>query len=307
MAPTLVSSSSSRKNRAKLTPAIFNPDYDLPSTVRSVRDGWQTTFQSAAVVSGLLAGVAAQLYGFFKDDGSYKDGSSRTREAIVVLCYSAVFFNIGATISGFILIDGLGEIQYHAASLIKTKEDKEFSTALKLLQHFGGGAKWHWLLVHWYISFVLGILSLLVLLTAYAYDQEATSMKVLSILFSLYIISPAVMFAISEAHSIKEYNKRTEEALPERPTRITVPERPPIPQDRYPRSLQVITSSANPYDGAVVPQAPRTPLQNQDSLQSTPPQSDNTSASNSVASFHSASSSVASFDSIPESLPIPSP
>ncbi|RXW23971.1 hypothetical protein EST38_g1867 [Candolleomyces aberdarensis] len=94
--------------------------YKLPPTIESIRDGYQKTFESAAVVSGLLAGVAAQLYNFFKDGSNYSPEARRNtaaQELIAICCYCALFFNIGATISGFIIIDGLGEIQYRAAAV----------------------------------------------------------------------------------------------------------------------------------------------------------------------------------------------
>jgi len=62
---------------------------DLPNTIKSLWDGWQLTFHSAAIVvgqfpfitnfrykylllqSGLLVSTASGLYSFFKDDGNF--------------------------------------------------------------------------------------------------------------------------------------------------------------------------------------------------------------------------------------------
>jgi hypothetical protein len=60
-----------------------------------------------------------------------------------------LFFNIGAAISGFILIDGLGEIQFYAASVPELPEAGfQKGTTLMLLKRFGGGGFWGWLIFH---------------------------------------------------------------------------------------------------------------------------------------------------------------
>lgn len=67
--------------------------------------------------SGLLAAVAAQLLSFFKSSDNFKryHASQGIQNFIVAACYAALFLNIGATITSFILIDNLGEIGYQAA------------------------------------------------------------------------------------------------------------------------------------------------------------------------------------------------
>lgn len=73
--------------------------------------------------SGLLAGVASQLYGFFKDEGNYSSDTSRSyKDAVVAACYAAILFNVSATLSDFLIIDAMGEMQYRAATLPKESE-----------------------------------------------------------------------------------------------------------------------------------------------------------------------------------------
>ncbi|KAJ2915476.1 hypothetical protein MD484_g4939, partial [Candolleomyces efflorescens] len=94
-----------------------------------------------------------------------------------------MFFNIGATISGFILIDGLGELQYQAATadpVLLPSGGSMAGSSLALLKRFGGGGFWGWLIVHWFFSFCFGVISLLVLLCAYVFVQESVVVKVIA-------------------------------------------------------------------------------------------------------------------------------
>jgi hypothetical protein len=191
------------------------------------------TLPFSLVQSGLLAGVAAQLYSFFKDKESYSEqtrNNTVARDWIVACCYCALFFNIGAAISGFLLIDGLGELQYRAAS---SKDPESLvsaghitGTMLTLLQRFSGGGFWGWLIFHCmsfslsflvlgstelissksrigFLSFCFGAISLLVLLCAYVLFQERVALKIVAILLSVYIIIPALGFTVSIVFSRK--------------------------------------------------------------------------------------------------------
>ncbi|KAF4613012.1 hypothetical protein D9613_010977 [Agrocybe pediades] len=180
-------------------------DYELPKTVTSVRDGWQWTCQSGAVVSGLLAGAAAQLIGFFKSDDNYnKDihggGPGGARGFVIASCYAALFLNIGATISSFVLIDNLGEVGFSASV-----KDDQFHTDVqqtgrmtvtqeKLLVRFGASEEWSWMLIHWLITFYAGILSLTVSVLTYVMMEEPLATKIFLILVVAFTVVPSTYF-----------------------------------------------------------------------------------------------------------------
>ncbi|KAJ3502130.1 hypothetical protein NMY22_g18692 [Coprinellus aureogranulatus] len=176
--------------------------YELPSVVRSIRDGFQMAFQSAAVVSGLLAAAASQLYGFFKSSSSYSENTSETtRDAIVGLCYVAMFLNIGATLSGFMIIDALGEVQYQAATppsnttvdendVCNEKLSPRKQAIPQLLERYSRGNVNTILIVHWLISFWGGILSLLILIILYVSVEERLALKVVAALLTCYVLLP---------------------------------------------------------------------------------------------------------------------
>ncbi|KAF8202485.1 hypothetical protein BJ912DRAFT_920840 [Pholiota molesta] len=123
---------------------------ELPPTVKAVRDGWQLTTQGGAVVSALLAGVAAQLLSYFRTPGTYTNPPTPQGaiDAILALCYCALLLNIGATISAFIILDRLGSL-----ALLYARENPQHSakfggTEIQILKHYGPGPKWRLIIWH---------------------------------------------------------------------------------------------------------------------------------------------------------------
>ncbi|KAF8895827.1 hypothetical protein CPB84DRAFT_1781918 [Gymnopilus junonius] len=166
-----VESVSTNRRRGPHMPPNVALKYGLPEAVVSVRDGWQWTCQSGAVVSGLLASVAAQLLVFFKASSSYAEGIPNPGGAqgfLLASCYAALFLNISATISSFILIDNLGEIGF---TMTTTQDD--------LLIMFGASKKWKWMLWHWLVTFYSGILALIIAVLTYVTMQEPLVTKII--------------------------------------------------------------------------------------------------------------------------------
>ncbi|KDR77009.1 hypothetical protein GALMADRAFT_1327154 [Galerina marginata CBS 339.88] len=188
-----------------MTPPTVTLDYELPKTVVSVRDGWQWTCQSGAVVdkeakakilqnqSGLLASVAAQLLTLFKtpapspsDSSSNNTGQpteSLAQTFLLVCCYAAIFLNISATISSFILIDNLGEIGYRSSIPNNQRPGSPPPTTMsctpeKLLYTYGASSKWTWMLFHWLFTFYMGILTLLIAIFTYVIMNEKLATKI---------------------------------------------------------------------------------------------------------------------------------
>jgi len=184
----------------------FNPPtsklkYELPETVRSVREGWQWTCQSGAVVSGLLAAVAAQLLGFFKPDANY-DGNIHlaggAKGFLLATCYAALFLNISATISSFILIDNLGEIGFRASCQHDLESLTNLSTITTtqdgLLMKFGASPEWKFMLYHWLVTFYSGIISLIVAVLTYVMMQESFVTKIVMGLLVGFTLLPVTYF-----------------------------------------------------------------------------------------------------------------
>ncbi|TEB24434.1 hypothetical protein FA13DRAFT_1797294 [Coprinellus micaceus] len=217
-------------------PGWTNLMYELPPVVRSIRDSFQMTFQSAAVVSGLLAGVASQLYGFFKSPDSYSEATGQTsKDAIVALCYLAMFLNIGATLSGFMIIDALGEVQYRAATRPMGQDHDDVSNGdtrssekeiPQLLESYSRGWNVNMLVQHWFFSFCGGILSLLILIVLYVAIEERVALRVLAAILLFYALLPALSWfwpsfrrspSLRRSHSRSRGNTSKPVAHPQNP------------------------------------------------------------------------------------------
>jgi hypothetical protein len=100
--------------------------------------------------SGLLAGVAAQLFSYFRDPMSYnrRPTSQGARDTVLAICYGALFLNIGATIGAFIIIDKMGSLTIVAARRRNIPIGQFGGTEMALLQHYGAGKSWKYLIWH---------------------------------------------------------------------------------------------------------------------------------------------------------------
>ncbi|KAH9474446.1 hypothetical protein JR316_0012905 [Psilocybe cubensis] len=165
-------------------PGSHKLNYVLPSTVASVRDGWQWTCQSGAVVSGLLAAIAAQLLTLFSTPPPNQ--ASPTPQAVqdflLITCYIAIFFNINATICSFTLIDKLGEIGFKTSANIPSCDPEKQGgqitcTQEGLLQKYNAGRTWRPMLWFWLFNFFVGVLSLIVSIMTFVCIQGSIAMK----------------------------------------------------------------------------------------------------------------------------------
>ncbi|KAK7459643.1 hypothetical protein VKT23_009625 [Stygiomarasmius scandens] len=85
-------------------------DYELPPFIKSLKEGWHTSLQAAAVVSTLLAQTAAQFLGTVKD-GIDDHGLGGSTEALLLIAsYGGIIFGYSATISSLCLNDRLAAL-----------------------------------------------------------------------------------------------------------------------------------------------------------------------------------------------------
>jgi hypothetical protein len=166
-------------------------DYELPKTVAAVRDGWQWTCSSGAVVSGLLAASAAQLLSLFK-------GNPPASNLVIGLCYAAIFLNISATIGSFVITDSLGDVAYRSSR--RSQQLASISnfdgTQSRLLTTFGVGSCWDVMLWHWLITFYCGIFSLILAVAIYVWQHETKGISIaMTIVISLTVV-PVITFIL---------------------------------------------------------------------------------------------------------------
>ncbi|KAF9485458.1 hypothetical protein BDN70DRAFT_795763 [Pholiota conissans] len=168
---------------------------DLPPTVKAVRDGWQLTCQGSAVVSGLLAGVAAQLFSYFRDPTNYTRHAT-SRGLVLALCYGAIFLNIGATIGAFIIIDKMGSIATRAARRDQMSIGRFGGTQIALLQYHGAGKKWKYFVWHWVICFYGGTICLAVLLLTFIVLEENLSIVISMSCLCGFVLLPSLLYFV---------------------------------------------------------------------------------------------------------------
>ncbi|KJA25338.1 hypothetical protein HYPSUDRAFT_64915 [Hypholoma sublateritium FD-334 SS-4] len=170
---------------------------ELPNTVKAIRDGWNWTSTSGAVVSGLLAGGAAQLLSTFKGDMDLMNREPRDRNLVLVLCYAALFLNISATISSFILTDNLGELEYNTAKgRGGVNTTQMLGGEATILKAHGASPSWEFMLYHWLITFYSGILSLIMSVLSYVWLVEARSIAVTMSVIVGFTLLPTTYFIL---------------------------------------------------------------------------------------------------------------
>jgi len=100
--------------------------------------------------SGLLAGVAAQLLYFFRNEDAYKrrPTSQGAKDTILGLCYAALLLNIAATISAFMVIDKMGSLTLNGARMPPPQIGRYYGTHIGLLVKFGGNSNWGYMICH---------------------------------------------------------------------------------------------------------------------------------------------------------------
>ncbi|KAI0247261.1 hypothetical protein BJV78DRAFT_950422 [Lactifluus subvellereus] len=169
-----------------------NVAYELPSTVKSLNDGWLTTYQCSSILAGLFAAVEVHLLSFVKTDSNYqKDIGSPARHALLIFTYSALFFCISAAVSGLILTDEFGELPVRASRKSDPIQQGLFdSGTLDLLQSYGAKESWVWVMFHWLFSLIAGAVSVLTQVLLYVWLEESNSVRITLSVIGVFAVLP---------------------------------------------------------------------------------------------------------------------
>ncbi|KAK0194354.1 hypothetical protein F5146DRAFT_1035496 [Armillaria mellea] len=167
--------------------------YQLPSLVEYNRQGWQTTCSSAAVVTSLLAAVAAGVLSAINDivnDGNFKQTANpHVLDFLYVASFGAIILNASATVTSLFLIDELADLPALASDLDKPKEGSVTSDT-DILVYYGLGNMWTWTRWHWIISLVLGVWCLFLQVIVFVYITQTTPVKVMMTLATVFAVLP---------------------------------------------------------------------------------------------------------------------
>ncbi|SJL09604.1 uncharacterized protein ARMOST_12984 [Armillaria ostoyae] len=168
--------------------------YKLPSLVEYNWQGWQSTCSSAAVVTSLLAGVAASLLSVINDvvsDADFKQTANpHALMALQVMSFGAIIFNASATITSLLLIDELGDLP-DIASADRDKVQAGFiEESRDLLVYYGMKKTWTWTRWHWIISLILGAWCLFAQVIVFVCISQTKAVKVIVTVAAVFAVLP---------------------------------------------------------------------------------------------------------------------
>ncbi|KAI0273929.1 hypothetical protein BGY98DRAFT_107727 [Russula aff. rugulosa BPL654] len=142
-----------------------------------------STYQAAAVVSSVLAGVESQLLVFFKSSPNFTQQPVPViLQYLLVLTYIALIFSVSATINSLILTRNFGNIP----KLVGRLQEKIRSVSLPGFEYPPNRkrssddiAPWQWRLLegHWLFTLVISVLCLPAQILLYIWTQEKIAIR----------------------------------------------------------------------------------------------------------------------------------
>ncbi|PPQ65499.1 hypothetical protein CVT26_000139 [Gymnopilus dilepis] len=177
---------------------------ELPPTVESIQKSWLYTLRTGALISGLLAIVAALLLVFKADTTSTSAHSSKALStASVIFAYVPLFLNASACMSCFILVDRLGELPYHAAR--KPQLPRGGSVTLHqqgILKLYGIGGLWPWIVWHWLFCFTFGAWSIFAEVLLYIWLHDSKEVRIVLASLAGFCFLPFLAFILAPVFNV---------------------------------------------------------------------------------------------------------
>ncbi|KAF9256342.1 hypothetical protein L218DRAFT_950062 [Marasmius fiardii PR-910] len=129
---------------------------DLDIKFGAVKSSWESSLQSAAVASSLLASVSVQLVATSSSKDFQENKQAYAVDILLIVSYGAVLLNASAAVTSLILVDKLSRLlkepaQRTAPKLRKAQLEEQYIAItghLDLLKAYGAGGSWKWYLVH---------------------------------------------------------------------------------------------------------------------------------------------------------------
>ncbi|KAH8976725.1 hypothetical protein EDB86DRAFT_3094681 [Lactarius hatsudake] len=176
-----------------------NIAYELPSTVKSLNDGWLTTYQSSTVVAGLFAVIEVCLLSSVKNDANFDRNvvGNSAKDALLIFTYLGLFFSVSAAVSGLILTDDFGELPVRASRQRDSMEEGLFDSGtfkgtLELLQSYGAKRSWIWVMWHWLFSLIAGAVSLTIQVLIHVSLEESRPVRITLTVITVFAVLPLV-------------------------------------------------------------------------------------------------------------------
>ncbi|KAH9049832.1 hypothetical protein EDB83DRAFT_2226738 [Lactarius deliciosus] len=169
---------------------------DLPSTVKSLNDGWLTMYQSSTAVMRLFAVIEVHLLSFIKNDVNFHRNivGNSAKTALLIFTYLALFFSISTAVSGLILMAHFGQLPVWAAWARHTLlEFGLFNNGTwELLQSYGAKHSWIWAVWYWLSSLIAGTVSLIIQVLVYIWLEESKPIRIALTVIVVFAVLPLV-------------------------------------------------------------------------------------------------------------------
>ncbi|KAI0300019.1 hypothetical protein B0F90DRAFT_1817817 [Multifurca ochricompacta] len=169
--------------------------------VESVTKYKLPTYQAAAVVSTVLAGVESQFLVFFKSSPDFTQESKPAMlQYLLVLTYIALIFSVSATISSLVLTENFGNVPMLVSRFrekLKSITNPGFETASFLQSSFGDAIaprRWRWIEWHWLFTLVISVLCLPAQILLYIWMQERDGIRVTVSVAGVFAMLPLLHF-----------------------------------------------------------------------------------------------------------------
>ncbi|KAH9037759.1 hypothetical protein EDB84DRAFT_1560513 [Lactarius hengduanensis] len=144
--------------------------FDFLSTIKSLIDSGQllTICQASMAVVNIFMGVEVPLLLFIKDDSNFpRSIGNNTKQVLLTLAYSSIFFSLSAAVSGFVLTHKLG----------KTPPQIPLLT---------------WVAFHWVLSLIGATILPIAQVLFYVWLEESNSVRITVSIIAVFAALPIV-------------------------------------------------------------------------------------------------------------------
>jgi hypothetical protein len=155
--------------------------YELPSTVKLSNDRLPEMCRRSTVLAGRFAIMEVHLLSFVKNDANFdKSVGNSAKHALSMFTYLALFFCLGAVVSGNILTYGLGGLPMPASQEMGPSQSNRVKRT------------WVWVMWHWVFSLIAGTASLITQVLLYVWLEEPNSVRITVSIITVFVVLPLV-------------------------------------------------------------------------------------------------------------------
>ncbi|PBK75612.1 hypothetical protein ARMSODRAFT_398078 [Armillaria solidipes] len=169
--------------------------YRVPPLVHSFQKAWQSTSQSSLFLCAVLALCSVHIM-------SYSQSvlpPSNAFSALMVFSYGGIIFNCTAAVASLVMVDKIGSVPiWGARRSLDPPHAGWMSANIDILDRFGIGSSWRWIVGYWIINLCAGFVCLVVQVFMLVWLQEGvTSLKVVSSVLLAFSTIPLAALALS--------------------------------------------------------------------------------------------------------------